>query len=340
MSGTIAVTGGTGVIGTHCCRRLLNEGWTVRGLCREHSDRTPHETSVSWIEGDLLEQPDVLADLVDGVDAVLHLAGIGLDAAPPRVVRRVNVEGTRAVLEACQDHAVDRLVFVSTAGTRGAAGTVPADESDMATPVGAYQQSKATAELLVDRYARTDGDAVTVHPTSVFGPGDTSFTEPLMAMATEWYWPVHLPGGINIVGLSDVIDGVLAALRAGQRGEHYILGGENISYGEAIRRIAEVVGGRPATHEVPASVIRAAGPVAAVAGRLTGRRIFPYSRSMARLATESLFYSDEKARSELEYTTRPLEDHVPAVADWLEGQSPAQAVSDGQPAPAQALTRR
>ncbi|MBZ6495740.1 NAD-dependent epimerase/dehydratase family protein [Natrinema longum] len=314
-----AVTGATGFLGSRLCRRLLADGWTVRGLCRPTSDRGDLE-GVEWHVGDVLDT-ETLRPLVDGADAVFHLAGIGLWSAGPETVREVNRDGTERVLEACRDGDVGRVVFTSTSGTRRPQGDADfADETDVAEPIGAYQASKAEAEDLVDRYADTDGDAVTVHPTSIFGPGDGAFTAQLLSMGVERTMPAHLPGGLSIVGVSDVVDGLLAAYDRGTAGEHYILGGENLTYDRAVSRIAETVGGSPARIRVPATAIHAAGPVAEVVDAVADRRVFPFDREMATLATRRLFYSSRKASEELGYEYRPLEAHVPEAMEWYQAE--------------------
>lgn len=312
-----AVTGATGFLGSHLCERLLEDGWAVRALSRPTSDRGVLEgADVEWHVGDCFDGP-VLRDLVDGADVVFHLAGVGLWSADPDTVERVNRDGTAAVLAACRETDVGRLVFTSTAGTRRADrdGEV-ADERDVAEPIGAYQTSKAAAERLVDRYAATGGDAVTVHPTSIVGPRDESFTPQLLAMGLEPTMPATLPGGASIVGVSDAIDGLLAAADAGESGDHYVLGGENLTYDRAASRIADYAGGTPAPVQVPAAAIRAAGPVAEGVRAVTGRRVFPFDRRMAALATRRLFYSSRKAHEELGYEYRPLEEHLPAAIEW------------------------
>ncbi|MFC4438071.1 MULTISPECIES: NAD-dependent epimerase/dehydratase family protein [Natrialbaceae] len=312
---TAAVTGATGFLGSHLCERLLEEGWEVRGLSRPTSDRNGLD-AVDWYVGDLFDD-ETLESLVDGADVVFHLAGIGLWSAGPDTVHRVNHEGTRNVLEICEECDAGRLVFTSTSGTRRSDGTEPvADETDVAEPIGAYQSSKARAERLVDRYAEAGGDALTVHPTSIFGPGDGNFTAQLIAMGAEPTMPAYLPGGLSIVGVDDVVDGLLAAYERGESGEHYILGGENLTYDRAVSRIADHVDGSPARIPVPAVAIHAAGPVAEAVGTVTDRRVFPFDRQMAQLATRRLFYSSRKAHEELGYTYRPLEAHLPETMDW------------------------
>ncbi|AEH37670.1 NAD-dependent epimerase/dehydratase family protein [Halopiger xanaduensis] len=323
---TAAVTGATGFLGSHLCERLLADGWDVRALSRPSSDREVLEGAdegedgaLEWYVGDVFDD-ETLRELVDGTDAVFHLAGVGLWSATPETVKRVNRDGTAHVLKACRasEDGVGRLVFTSTAGTRRPNEASPfADESDVAEPIGAYQSSKAEAEQLVDRYADDEGgDAVTVHPTSVFGPRDGSFTPQLLSMGLEPTMPAYLPGGLSIVGVSDVVDGILAAYEKGGNGEHYILGGENLTYDRAVSRISEHLGGTPARIPVPSTAIHAAGPVAEAVGAATGRQVFPFNRRMAKLATERLFYTSEKAADELGYEYEPLEAHLPETVAW------------------------
>ncbi|QLK26716.1 NAD-dependent epimerase/dehydratase family protein [Natrinema zhouii] len=318
-SRTAAVTGATGFLGSRLCERLLEDGWTVRGLSRPTSDRGDLD-DVEWYVGDLFDD-ETLRELVNGIDVVFHLAGIGLWSAGPETVWEVNRDGTERVLEACRDSNVGRVVFTSTSGTRRPKnGSDFADETDVAEPIGAYQASKAEAEALVDRYADTDGDAVTVHPTSIFGPGDEEFTAQLLSMGVEPTMPAHLPGGLSIVGVSDVVDGILAAYERGTSGEHYILGGENLTYDRAVSRIADAAGGSPARIRVPAAAIQAAGPVAEVVDAVADRRMFPFDRQMAKLATQRLFYSSRKASEELGYEYQPLEAHVPEAMEWYRAE--------------------
>ncbi len=156
---------------------------------------------------------------------------------------------------------------------------------------------------------------MTVHPTSIFGPGDEAFTAQLLSMGVDRTMPAHLrrPEHRRV---SDVVDGLLAAAGRGTSGDHYILGGENLTYDSAVSRIANAVDGSPARIRVPATAIHAAGPVAEVVDAVADRRVFPFDRDMARLATRRLFYSSKKASEELGYEYRPLEAHLPETMAW------------------------
>jgi len=310
------VTGASGFLGSHLLGRLADEDAAVTAT--RHSSPAPDAAEgsgdVRWERLDVLDEGAVRA-AVDGHDAVYHLAGTGLQSSDERTVRAVNEIGTRNVVEACLDAGVERLVFTSTAGTRRAEGV--ADESDVAAPIGAYQQSKAAAERIVDAATGRGLDAVTVHPTSIFGPGDESFTARFFALASDPKLFAHPPGGASFVGVEDVADGIVRAMRRGEPGEHYILGGENLRYREALDAIAEEIEGSAPRITVPAAAIRAAGPVAGVVNRRTGRRIFPFNAEMAELATDTHFYDSAKAREELGYEYRPFRETVPPAWSWF-----------------------
>lgn len=315
MSREVLVTGATGFLGAHLCRELLDRGRHVVGLRRPNSNLDRLDgLAIDWVVGDVLDR-SAIAAAVAGRERVYHLAGAGLLDADPRTVRKVNGEGTRNVLRACRQAGTERFVFASTAGTRRSQSV--ADESDLAPPVGAYQTSKRRAETMVDAHAADGLDAVTVHPTAVFGPGDHRFTARLLKLVTDPKLIAYLPGGASLVGVDDVVAGFVAAMERGAPGEHYILGGDNLLYGEALATIARLAGTHPPPIRLPPTAIHAMGPVAGVINRCFGTRLFPGDTAMARLVTQPLFYSSAKAERELDYSHEPFETHVDAALNWF-----------------------
>jgi len=325
MAERAAVTGATGFIGTALCRQLRAAGWSVTALRRPSSDASRlADLDVEWVVGDVLD-PASVRELADGADVVFHLAGLGLLDADPQTVWRVNVEGTRRAVEAALD-ADARLVFAGTAGTRRSA-TV-ADETDLAPAVGAYQGSKAAGERLLAA-ARSRGlDAVTVLPTSVFGPGDPRFTTRLVTLATSPLGFVCLPGGVSVVDVRDVARGIVAAAERGERGEAYLLGGENLAYGEILSTIAREAGGDRFRVQLPPALLHLAGRVVGPVNATLGTRLFPVDRAMSRLVTRELYYSSAKARSALGYTFAPFAEVAGAGLRWCrDGDRPADVAT-------------
>lgn len=313
MGERAAVTGATGFIGTALCRQLQDAGWSVTALRRPSSDASGlADLDVEWVVGDVLDATSV-GELADGADAIFHLAGLGLLDADPATVWRVNVEGTRHAVEATLD-AEARLVFAGTAGTRRSPGV--ADETDLAPAIGAYQGSKAAGERLIASSRSRGLDAVTVLPTSVFGPGDPRFSTRLISLATSPMGFVCLPGGVSVVDVRDVARGIVAAATDGESGEAYLLGGENRPYGELLSIIAREAGGDRPRVEIPPALVHLAGRVVGPVNDVLGTRLFPVDRAMSRLVTRELYYSSAKARSTLGYTYAPFADVVGDGLRW------------------------
>ncbi|WP_435102054.1 SDR family NAD(P)-dependent oxidoreductase [Halarchaeum sp. P4] len=315
MTDDVLVTGGTGFIGRHLCERLAADGCRV-GVLSRRADPPDALAGVvaDWHTGDVRDA-DAVAEAVAAHEDVYHFAGVGLADADPDTVRSVTVMGTRNALDACREHDAGRVVFASTAGTRRAPGRTPATEADLARPVGAYQEAKHTAETLVAEYVAAGGDAVTVHPSSVVGPGDERFTGRLLGAVTGSL-PFSLPGGVSFVGVEDVVAGTVAAMRGGRRGAHYLLGGENLTYEEALTVLADAADADPPSVVLPPRLVRAAGPVAGAVNAALGTRFFPVNRRMARLATETLFCDSTRARRDLGYDPAPLAAHADAAVEW------------------------
>lgn len=149
----IYVTGASGFIGGHVVRELRGAG---------------HEVRDEWI--DLLDRERLRA-AIRGCDAVFHLAALYSYDAPTAEHERVNVEGTRVVVELCHELRVRRLVHTSTCGTCGPVPGRPATEEDgppAHEPAVPYKRTKLEAE----RLALAAG-AVVVNPTTPVGEGDT-----------------------------------------------------------------------------------------------------------------------------------------------------------------------
>jgi UDP-glucose 4-epimerase len=179
---TVAITGASGNVGTALLRRLAEAGvGEVRGLARRRPPATAPYDRVRWYLADLAEQDseEVLAEFLDGVDAVVHLAWALLPDRQPDVLHRVNVEGTERVLAAAGAAGVQHLVHMSSLGTYAAGPQeLPVQEDWPITgiPTSTYSRQKATCERAVQEYAETYPD-VTVsvtRPTLVLQPDAAS----------------------------------------------------------------------------------------------------------------------------------------------------------------------
>jgi dihydroflavonol-4-reductase len=305
------VTGATGFVGAAVTRALLGGQWQVRVLARRGSDRRNlRNLDVEVCEGDLGDSSS-LERGAQGCDGLFHVAAdYRLGAPDPAQLYRVNVEGTRNVLNAAQRAGVRRIVYTSSVATIGipADGT-PGDErtqSSLANMIGHYKRSKYLAEQVVRDAAQGGIPVVIVSPSTPVGPGDIKPTPTglLVLDAAAGRMPAYVDTGLNIVHVDDVAAGHLLAYERGKPGERYILGGQDMSLREILEVIARLEGRHPPRVRLPYGVVLPIAYLAEGFARLTGRsgRI---TLEGVRMSRKKMFFSSAKAARELGYRWRP-----------------------------------
>lgn len=204
----VAVTGGTGFIGSRLAERLaLEEGADVKVLVRDWRKATwVSRADVTLVEGDVTK-PDTLASLMDKVEIAFHCAVTG---GPLEQCRRVNVEGTKNVLNACVLAGVRRIIYFSTIGVHGPFLTEGLDESVRFRRLGTpYADSKIESEELFWEFLKHhDLEGVVIRPTYVWGPKSPRFTvTPIRKMIEGRFTLVDKgEGACNAVYIDNVVD--------------------------------------------------------------------------------------------------------------------------------------
>ena len=226
---TVAVTGATGFLGTHLVERLTKAGKQVRGLARDPIKGEAIKDSLSAVViGDIADRK-ALKELLAGVDAVIHLVSNFRTASDtPEEYNRVNVEGTRAVLETAAECGVTRLVHCSTIGVHGHVAETPAKEDSPYNPGDLYQTTKLEAEKLA-RQAGEEGklEVVVIRPCSIYGPGDLRMLKMFRMLAKKRFFMLGpCQENFHAVYIDDLTDGYLKVLDTpGIAGEVFIIGG-------------------------------------------------------------------------------------------------------------------
>lgn len=187
----IAITGATGFVGSAVLNAALAEGHQVRALARRDQ---PARAGVAWVRGDLGDAA-ALAALVEGADAVIHVAGL-TNTPDPAAFEAANVTGTANVIAAMKQAGARRLVFVSSLSARK-------------PELSAYGASKAKAEALVEASGL---DWTTVRPPGVYGPRDVDYLE--MFRTAKWGFVPLPPGGASSIIHADDLARLLVALAA------------------------------------------------------------------------------------------------------------------------------
>jgi dihydroflavonol-4-reductase len=317
---TPLVTGASGCVGSALTIRLHHRGLRVRALVRPGSDtRSLEGIPVEVHTGDICDA-GVLRRAMEGCDAVFHTAALVTFARKARVEQlRVNVLGTRAVVRACLGAGVRALVHTSSVTTIGTPPPrEPADETlaaDRSRAAG-YKLSKILAEDEVLDGVGSGLHAMIVNPSVIVGERDTRFhAGQLIRDIKKGRVPFYVEGGMNIVYVGDVAEGMIAAAEQGRAGERYILAGENLTHREIFRRTAALIGGRPPLGRFPLGLLaKLGGLVESVSGVLGVEP--PLTRDLAAIAGRYHWFTAAKAAKELGFKATPFDETIMAAYEW------------------------
>jgi dihydroflavonol-4-reductase len=312
------VTGGSGFIGRHLVSLLASNGDKVRVLDLREWPEAP--SGVEARRGSILDR-GTLDRAMAGVDRVFHLAGNpNLWAPDPQSFHDVNYQGTCRVLEAAAKAGVTRIVYTSTESilknmrAPRDSQAILIDETASLTVddvPGPYCRSKFMAEEAAKRAADTGLPVVIVNPTMPIGPGDVLLTPPTKMILgfLNGTIPAYLNCEFNLVDARDAAVGHLQAAEKGRVGERYILGGTNLSLGALLERLRALTGLPMTRTRVPYAVAYAA---AMVSESLANIRKQPPMAPLTgvRLARSSMAFDSRKARAELDWTSRSLDQSL------------------------------
>lgn len=317
------VTGATGFVGSAVARRLLQQGHAVRALVRPGADRANLAgLPIEVVEGDLT-RPDTLARACAGCAALFHVAAdYRLWAPDPNDLYRTNVQGTEALLQAAGDAGVARIVYTSSVATLGIPpGGAEGDESTpvaLADMIGHYKRSKFLAEQRVRELAASGLPVVIVNPSTPLGPRDIKPTPTgrIVRDALAGRLPAYVDTGLNLVHVDDVALGHWLAFEHGQVGERYVLGGSNLSLREMLEQLAALCGRQPPRWRLPHGVVLPIAHLAQGWARLTGTQPLATVEEV-RMARKLMYFSSARARRELGYAPRPVQQALEDAVRWF-----------------------
>jgi nucleoside-diphosphate-sugar epimerase len=204
MARTIALTGGTGFIGSTISKRLLKAGYQVRALARPASDLTRLAGyRIQWIKGDLSDQ-ESLRKLVLGSDAVVHCAG-AVRGVTEKQFDQVNVDGVARMVQAAKKlHPLPRFLLISSLAAK-------------APNLSIYAASKRKGEVALESEACGVFWAI-FRPCAVYGPGDREML-PLFRWIQRGVAPVFGADDarFSLLFVDDLAEAVLQWLEKGYR---------------------------------------------------------------------------------------------------------------------------
>jgi dihydroflavonol-4-reductase len=320
MSNRILITGGTGFVGGLLVSRLVADGRQVRVLVRHPVDRERLPDPRVELALGHLDDGESLARAADGCEVVYHVAGLNqLCLADPAPLYRVNVEGTRRMLEAARRAGVRRVVHTSSAATLGGDGSSVLDETagPPAEFTSHYARSKFEGEQVALGF---DGvEVVAVNPSSVQGPGRTTGTASVFIGYLNGRLPFDLPARFGLCYTEDCVNGHLLAEARGRPGQRYVLNTATLTNSEAIDLIAVIAGLADRPRTLPLPLAMGVASVAEVVARARGRQPRLCRESVRTLGHPHL-YDGSRAARELGLRYTALRPAMEATVRWYVAQ--------------------
>jgi dihydroflavonol-4-reductase len=267
---------------------------------------------------------DRIVDAFADQDLVVHAAAMirAESVHELELQKRVNVDATRNVIEACRRNRVRKLLHISTTSAIGISPDpgLPADESfrfNLDHLGISYNSTKHRAEKLVLDANGPDLATIVVNPGFVFGrrPNGYNGAEVIQRVLCSRL-VICTNGGLSVVHIDDVVEGISRVGDQGRAGERYILSGENLTFRELAHIVCQISGLRKKIITVPDAITRFAGLLLNANARVRGvsPRFLYLNRRYA-----YQFFSSEKARTELGYRPRPFAEIVQDYLDYACG---------------------
>ena len=323
MPERVLVTGAHGFLGSRVVQSYLASGATVGGIVRTKGAVAATPPELKIVELDLLDLNANL-DAFAGHDLVVHTAALlhARTSAERALQERVNVDVTRSVVAACRHSAVPRLVHVSSTAAIGISPgpRAPADETfgfNLAHFDLPYNETKRRAEHVVLAAGRAGLETVVASPGFTFGRHRGGYRGgEVVERVLRRRVVACTNGGLSVVHVDDVVDGIRRVAAAGGVGQRYILSGPNVSFHEIARTVARIAGEKRLVLSVPDAARDLAG-VFLNSRYARQRGIAPRLYLGPRYAYQ--YYSSAKARTELGFDPRSLSAIVEDAVAYLRG---------------------
>lgn len=314
----VAVTGGSGVVGSAVVRHLVAAGHDVWALARSPAaSATLDAIGAHVVHGDILDEAAVMR-LVKASRWVFHIAGVNeLCSRDPARMWLINVEAVTGMLEACQRAGVERLIHTSSAATIGEEhGTVGFETSPHRGHfLSEYERSKTVAERLLFN-TTSDVEVVSVNPSSVQGPGRVTGTGALLLASAKGSMPLMVDTNISLVDIDDSARGHLLAAQKGEPGERYLLSGTSLTTREIVRRLNDLRGRRRSPWYIERRAVTGLAPLVHFGFRLVGKQA-PLCPESARVLLHGHCYDGSKASRELGLSYTPVDETLERTFRWF-----------------------
>jgi len=311
------VTGANGFLGAWLCKRLLAEGHDVTALVRKNSDLSElNGLKINYAFGDVTDLVS-LENAFKNKNQIYHLAGVVAYKKSDRaMMNTVNIQGTQNVVSACQSQCIDQLLHLSSVVAVGASfNPVVLNENsnyEISNLNLGYFETKHMAEKIVITAAHEKKiNAICVNPGTIYGPADAKKSSRKMQIkVAKGTLPFYTGGGVNVVSVDDVINGIINAVKFGKNGQRYILGGENLTIKNLFEIIADCAGVSRPKFKIPTRLLHLLGYI----GDTTGLGL---SQENAYTASMYHWFDSTKAQNELQFKPSSSKAAIESSVRWM-----------------------
>ncbi|MFX1582809.1 MAG: NAD-dependent epimerase/dehydratase family protein [Promethearchaeota archaeon] len=318
----ILVTGATGFIGRQLVRKLIEDQHEVSALVRKTSDVHELPKTLRLIDGDMLDTSS-LEEAVQNIDVVIHLAAY-FDFYPKdkKLLYRINVEGTRNLVNACIQASVSRLIYISTTEVIGPVENPPGDENSPLRPQFDYSKSKVEAEEIVRASSLETGlDHVILRPTGVIGEGELYTVFETVQAINEGQIPMTPGDGEKIlmyIYMEDVISGIITSIKSAKAKNQTIIlcPDKGMTYNELFEFLGNELGVAPPKRKVPTALAKLGiGILSPFKNRQ--KTTFLWHMKTVQSMDENRAFSNAKAKKLLQWTpTTSMQEALKESIAW------------------------
>jgi nucleoside-diphosphate-sugar epimerase len=316
------VTGGTGFIGKHVVRKLVERKYNVYALVRSgESAAEMARMGATPVHGTITDMAS-MREGMRGSDVVFHIAGWYKVGSPDWMdAEALNVGGTRKVLRLAQELNVPKIVYTSSVVVFGDTKGKLADENYFQGGpfLTEYDRTKWLAHYKVALPMMEKGaPIIIVQPGVVYGPGDHSLIGQQMIAFYRGQMPVVFGPDTTVTyaHVEDIAEGHILAAEKGKIGESYVLAGPAVPLGEMFDFWAQITGKRPPALRIPTSLVKPFGPVIGAADAL-----LPLPEMFSQEAVNELgatyMAAANKARAQLGWQPRSLHEGMTETFRWI-----------------------
>lgn len=317
----IALTGVTGHLGSAILPELFSHGYYVNALVRG-STGISGAGGLQFTRGELMDK-EALRRLLTGCDALIHCAAvISVNGDPHGEVHRINVDGTKLLLETALEAGIKRVLHVSSIHAYQQA---PARELlDESRPLAdesafAYDRSKREGQQIALSMNSAEMEVLVVNPTSIIGPYDhkpSKMGKVIIDLCTGKL-PFVFNGGFDFCDCRDVAQAIVNALEQGRGGENYLLAGKWYHFNTLAELLSAASGKKIKPVALPAFIGRLGLPFVKVLARLQGREPLYTGEAIEAITGGNQNISSKKAIAELGYHIRPFEETIRDTYQWF-----------------------